>query len=418
MNAPLRAPFPWFGGKSRCAPVVWRALGNVPNYVEPFFGSGAVLLSRPHTAKIETVNDRDAYLSNFWRAIAADPDAVAKYADWPVNEADLHARHAFLLAQLEEHRTRMLAEPEYFDAQYAGWWVWGLSMWIGSGWCTPTHRNATNEPRPDLDGIGQGVHKKAVQWFKRPVLGHGGRGVVAPGTGKPQKRPLLSNGGVGVSARGEKAGGPSHKMPDLYTRGHGRGTRAAAPEKGGRIQIPALQGGGRGVTAPSRLPNLGSERGLLGADAAPCTEWFRALQERLRRVRVCCGDFERVLGDSVTGMTRSRNSGMNPCGVFLDPPYSHDYRDKDLYASDAADVGARAAAWAREHGTDKDIRIVLCGYEGDHQMPGWTVYAWKALRGYGGADNDNRHKERLWLSPHCLPLLPKQRDLFVEEGGA
>lgn len=323
MNAPLRAPFPWFGGKSRCAPVVWRALGNVPNYVEPFFGSGAVLLSRPHTAKIETVNDRDAYLSNFWRAIAADPDAVAKYADWPVNEADLHARHAFLLAQLEEHRTRMLAEPEYFDAQYAGWWVWGLSMWIGSGWCTPTHRNATNEPRPDLDG-----------------------------------------------------------------------------------------------TAPSRLPNLGSERGLLGADAAPCTEWFRALQERLRRVRVCCGDFERVLGDSVTGMTRSRNSGMNPCGVFLDPPYSHDYRDKDLYASDAADVGARAAAWAREHGTDKDIRIVLCGYEGEHQMPGWTVYAWKALRGYGGADNDNRHKERLWLSPHCLPLLPKQRDLFVEEGGA
>jgi len=52
MNAPLRAPFPWFGGKSRCAPVVWRALGNVPNYVEPFFGSGAVLFSRPHTAKI------------------------------------------------------------------------------------------------------------------------------------------------------------------------------------------------------------------------------------------------------------------------------------------------------------------------------------------------------------------------------
>jgi DNA adenine methylase len=41
---PLRAPFPWFGGKSRAAHLVWAAFGDVPNYVEPFFGSGAVLL--------------------------------------------------------------------------------------------------------------------------------------------------------------------------------------------------------------------------------------------------------------------------------------------------------------------------------------------------------------------------------------
>lgn len=42
----LKAPFPWFGGKSRVADVVWRAFGNVPNYVEPFFGSGAVRVRR------------------------------------------------------------------------------------------------------------------------------------------------------------------------------------------------------------------------------------------------------------------------------------------------------------------------------------------------------------------------------------
>ena len=39
-----KAPFPWFGGKSRVAHIVWDRFGNVPNYVEPFFGSGAVLL--------------------------------------------------------------------------------------------------------------------------------------------------------------------------------------------------------------------------------------------------------------------------------------------------------------------------------------------------------------------------------------
>ena len=35
----LRAPFVWFGGKSKVAPIVWEALGDVEHYVEPFFGS-------------------------------------------------------------------------------------------------------------------------------------------------------------------------------------------------------------------------------------------------------------------------------------------------------------------------------------------------------------------------------------------
>ena len=42
----LKAPFPWFGGKSRAAHLVWERFGNVRAYVEPFFGSGAVLLRR------------------------------------------------------------------------------------------------------------------------------------------------------------------------------------------------------------------------------------------------------------------------------------------------------------------------------------------------------------------------------------
>jgi len=54
MSEVLRAPFPWFGGKSRCAGVVWSMLGDVPNYVEPFAGSLAVLLGRPHTPKTST----------------------------------------------------------------------------------------------------------------------------------------------------------------------------------------------------------------------------------------------------------------------------------------------------------------------------------------------------------------------------
>jgi hypothetical protein len=76
----LVAPFPWFGGKSRVADAVWARFGDVRNYVEPFAGSLAVLLQRPtpsRQAGIETVNDIDKYLANFWRAVAADPEGVA-----------------------------------------------------------------------------------------------------------------------------------------------------------------------------------------------------------------------------------------------------------------------------------------------------------------------------------------------------
>ena len=40
----LTAPFPYFGGKRRAAPTIWRALGDPSGYVEPFAGIGTVPL--------------------------------------------------------------------------------------------------------------------------------------------------------------------------------------------------------------------------------------------------------------------------------------------------------------------------------------------------------------------------------------
>ena len=45
-------------GKSRAAEVIWRAFGNPGTYIEPFFGSGAVLLGRHgKDFGVETIND-------------------------------------------------------------------------------------------------------------------------------------------------------------------------------------------------------------------------------------------------------------------------------------------------------------------------------------------------------------------------
>jgi DNA adenine methylase len=64
--------------------------------------------------------------------------------------------------------------------------------------------------------------------------------------------------------------------------------------------------------------------------------------------------------------------------------------------------------WCIDRGKDKRYRIVLAGYEGEHEEllnHGWVAHAWTAGGGYsktGHSENENRKKEILWVSPHCL----------------
>ena len=155
----MKAPFPFFGGKSLAADLIWSRFGDVANYVEPFAGSLAVLLARPHwpftATRIETVNDIDCYVANFWRAIEHDPNEVCRFADGPVNEADLHAKHTWLHQQIERVE-RLKTDPDFFDARVAGYWCWGLSSWIGDNFCRPKPQNSI----PHLGDSGVGVNRK------------------------------------------------------------------------------------------------------------------------------------------------------------------------------------------------------------------------------------------------------------------
>lgn len=72
---------------------------------------------------------------------------------------------------------------------------------------------------------------------------------------------------------------------------------------------------------------------------------------------------------------------------------------------DSEEVSATVRQWAIDQGDDARLRIVLCGYEGEHNMPPtWRKVAWKARGGYGNQDGENANasRERLWLSPHCM----------------
>jgi DNA adenine methylase len=295
----MTAPFPWFGGKSRAAHLVWPRLGNVPNYVEPFAGSLAMLLARPAVGDrpaLETVNDKDALLCNFWRAVTAEPAAVAKAASWPIHEVDLTARHGALVRHLPGLRELLTADPTYCDPTLAGWWVWGLCHWIGGRFCT-----GPASPRlPSLSGYGKG----------------------------------------------------------LYT-----------------------------LENRDRIPQLLEE-----------------LQQRLRYVRVACGDWERVLSAAVT---TNGCGGNTLTGVFLDPPYPE---GNMAYATGAFDPRP-VRDWAIAQGANPLLRIALCGYADTWKMPAdWECVTWKAKGGYGnlgdGDGRENSYRERIWFSPHCLRPTP------------
>ena len=162
------------------------------------------------------------------------------------------------------------------------------------------------------------------------------------------------------------------------------------------------------------MPPLGtSGRGSHSLAAEPLASWFWELSERLRRVRVACGNWSRIVSGSITGASNTlRNMGMSPCGIFLDPPYEG---EGDVYA-EGNEVGREVREWAIANGENPCLRIALCGYEGEHELPGWSAYAWKAQGGYGnrngGEANENAHRERIWFSPHCLPLDPPQLSLL------
>src|SRR5687767_6656435 len=125
----LKSPFPYPGGKSRAAGILWSRWGDTPNYVDAFCGSLAALLLRPTPPRVETVNDADSMLCNFWRAVQSDPEAVARWADWPVSELDLHARHRWLVEKGRAQVEQLRSDPDYYDAKVAGWWVWGICQW-------------------------------------------------------------------------------------------------------------------------------------------------------------------------------------------------------------------------------------------------------------------------------------------------
>jgi hypothetical protein len=351
-----KAPWPWFGGKRDAAPAVWQALGDVDHYVEPFAGSLAVLLQRPHTANrsyhSETVNDFDGLLVNALRSIHLSPDATAEAASYYVSEIDMHARHLALLKWKRERMPDLLAgSVEAHDPKMAGWWVWGQCCWIGSGWCS-----------------GQGP------W----IVGADGRITkmerATKGEGVSRQRPHVGNDGQGVSHAGLREEGVSDDLFEFHP-----------------MTMPELREWLRFLSARLRHVRI-----LWG-------DWGRACTSgAIRSLSVRQGGVAGIFLDPPYGQEAER------CDLYAEEDQLLAAKVRQWCVENGGNSDYRIVL----AGYDVEHRELL-----EH---GWREVEWyKAgfLKGgmgnTAGSGKTQQHRERLWLSPACLcPETAAQASLF------
>ena len=180
----LDPPFPYWGRKSAAVETVWRGLGRVNTYIEPFYGSGAVHLGSPYgPAGREIINDANSFCANFQRAMRADPSQVARHGDRPTAQDDLTAAKEVLKACNPYLSEYVRSDILYYDVEIAGLWAWYLCASIDIGASlgefithptqfVPPHLPDTpppiepSEPLPPYDGVPFQGHR-LEPWFKR-----------------------------------------------------------------------------------------------------------------------------------------------------------------------------------------------------------------------------------------------------------
>lgn len=158
-------------------------------------------------------------------------------------------------------------------------------------------------------------------------------------------------------------------------------------------ELPHIGDMGRGINR--KLPHIGNAgRGESKEDLV--RQYLAAISRRLERVRICCGDWMRIVKSDSTLLAKRGNAA-----VFLDPPYA---TSPDLYFQ-GADVTSQVREWCANNGGRENVRIALCGYNDDHDA--LLSHGWTKVQGKAGSSGMNKDKanackrERIWFSPYC-----------------
>ena len=165
---PSQAPFPCFWqsvARRRSCGKRWATSGTTSG------PSQGAYRRAPRARPIRALRDDRDFATGWsrtsWRAVKAQPTTDRQACDWPVIEADLHARHLWLIGPAREPDRRLIAEL-IGATEAAGWCGAGaMRAWIGDGWWL---RAASRKLLLGSEGAWDGSHLGDGDGCPRPVV--------------------------------------------------------------------------------------------------------------------------------------------------------------------------------------------------------------------------------------------------------
>ena len=121
VEAQMKTPITYYGGKQQMVKHILPLITEHKIYTESFFGGGAIFFAK-EKSKIETVNDMNGELINFYRVVKEQFPALKKLVS-----ATLHSR------KLHNNAWLIYNNADMFDEVKRAWALWVLSTQGFSG---------------------------------------------------------------------------------------------------------------------------------------------------------------------------------------------------------------------------------------------------------------------------------------------
>ena len=132
----MKTPLTYYGGKQKLAETIVAMIPKHRIYCEPFFGGGAVFFAKA-PAEVETINDSNGELMNFYRVLKTNYKTLEKEI-----KCTLHSRESFQNAEV------IMNIPKMFSEVQRAWAIWTLAnqsfaSMLGGTWRCDLQKNST-----------------------------------------------------------------------------------------------------------------------------------------------------------------------------------------------------------------------------------------------------------------------------------
>jgi len=115
-------PFPWYGGKYTHTSFVYEHLPQTEYYAEPFCGSAVILLNKPQSS-VETINDLNSEIVNFFEVLQTDTDELLHRIEYTPYSREIFekAKHEEYDDEIERALYFLVRTTQSYNATGSSW---------------------------------------------------------------------------------------------------------------------------------------------------------------------------------------------------------------------------------------------------------------------------------------------------------